>query len=135
MPVIPHGVPPFQILSPCTIGDNGAPSDSLRKDADRVFLLIEDERHLTAETLLTSVQQRMQAWETRRLQQEQESPSLNNKKQKTKIFNNISKKDKEANDAREKEAAEMQQLNDFFASKHAVIKKLKVRNGRGLCSL
>ena len=125
MPVIPHGVPAYEIRPPCTIGDDGAPSDSLTNDVDRVFLLIEDERHLTAETLLTSVHTRIADWEKRQTTESSlQMPLL--PKPKKGIFNG--KKGKEAAVAREKKAAEMQQLKDFLASKHSVFKTLEVRN-------
>jgi hypothetical protein len=119
MPVIPNGVTPYKIQPPCTIGDDGAPSDSLAKDTDRVFALIEDERHLTAGNLLMSVQQRIAERESLLLSQ-----IASPKTTKKGMFNN--KKEKEVAEVREKEAAEIQQLKDFLQSKHAVLTKLEV---------
>ena len=65
MPVIPPGIPPFKIRAPLTSTDTGAPSVDIRRDAQRVFDLIQDERHLTAHSLLQSVQQRVAASERR----------------------------------------------------------------------
>ena len=60
MPVFPAGVTPYTIRPPLTTGDDGQPSDSLWRDAQRVLDLIEDERHLTAQDLLHHVQERCQ---------------------------------------------------------------------------
>lgn len=49
----------FTIKPPCTNGDYGAPSPHVLKDAKRVFEFIEDERHLTAQTLLHDIQRRI----------------------------------------------------------------------------
>jgi hypothetical protein len=137
MPVI---LPPITIRPPCTLSDNGAPSDSLANDVDRVFFLIDDERHLTAHTLLTSVQQRIAAWEENRhhdhdhSQQQQQNITTNNSKSTTttspvkKPKKLSKKKQKLAVDENErKEVAEMQRLKDFLNSKHAAIHKLEVR--------
>lgn len=130
MPVTPHGVPAFTIRPPCTIHDDGAPTDSLRRDADRVFLLIEDERHLTAEALLASVQERVAA----ALIEPGGLSSLTLHKPKKSMFHGKRDK-KEATDALEKKTAEVQQLKNFLASKSAVIHTLEVsdRRSTGIC--
>lgn len=63
MPVIPKGIAPFTIKAPLTTGDKGEPSDSILKDAKRVFDFIEDERHLTALDLYKSVKSRVETWD------------------------------------------------------------------------
>ena len=64
MPVFPKGVPRFAIRPPCTTGDKGEPSPSVLNDAHRVFALLEDERHLTAQKLYHDIKRRIEQWET-----------------------------------------------------------------------
>lgn len=67
MPVTPLGVEPFKIQPPITSSlDDGRPSTSLLQDAQRVFDLMQDERHLTAEDLLKTVEERLVVPETTR---------------------------------------------------------------------
>ena len=63
MPVIPPGIPPYHIQKPCTMGDNGQPSSSITNDVQRVLQLIDDERHLTAHALYTSILHRIQLYD------------------------------------------------------------------------
>ena len=49
----------FKITFPLTTKDNGSPSDDLMHDCRRVLLLIEDERHLAAQELYSSVMRRL----------------------------------------------------------------------------
>ncbi|KAL7566764.1 hypothetical protein ACA910_019362 [Epithemia clementina (nom. ined.)] len=63
MPVFPPGIEPYTIRPPLTTGDKGDVSDSILHDARRVLDFMEDERHLTAQTLLHSVQERIHAWD------------------------------------------------------------------------
>mmetsp|Transcript_17862 Transcript_17862/g.41826 ORF Transcript_17862/g.41826 Transcript_17862/m.41826 type:complete len:948 (+) Transcript_17862:275-3118(+) len=72
MPVIPSGIEPFVITAPLTSGDLGEPSSSVKKDTKRVFDFITDERHLTAEDLLKSVNERIDTWQTEQDRQEAE---------------------------------------------------------------
>lgn len=53
-------VPSFQIRPPETAGDKGEPSKSILKDTERIFALIEDERHLVAHRLYENVKRRIQ---------------------------------------------------------------------------
>jgi hypothetical protein len=83
MPVIPTGIPAYQIRPPplTTTSDKGEPSSNILTDTRRIFDLIDDERHLTAHTLLVSVQKRMQEWNDKRHleQQQQQDKDVNNK--------------------------------------------------------
>jgi hypothetical protein len=65
MPVIPDCVPKFTIRPPCTLNDDGKPSDSIYNDVLRIFKFIDDERHLTAHDILLSVEKRITSWETK----------------------------------------------------------------------
>jgi hypothetical protein len=51
--------PQFKIKAPTTTDDDGSPSSSCLKDADRVFRLIEDERHLCALSLYENLKERL----------------------------------------------------------------------------
>ena len=62
MPVHPTGIPPYHIQKPCTMGDLGTPSRSMTTDLQRVLDLIQDERHLTAHALFTSIRERIQQY-------------------------------------------------------------------------
>ena len=62
MPVHPTGIPPYHIQKPCTMGDLGTPSRSMTTDLQRVLDLIQDERHLTAHALFTTIQERIQQY-------------------------------------------------------------------------
>jgi hypothetical protein len=59
MPVFHEGIPKFTIQPPLTTGDTGQPTSSLLLDTERIFALIEDERHLTARKLYQSVLARL----------------------------------------------------------------------------
>lgn len=48
-----------RIGPPTTINDDGSPTESISMDAERIFRLIEDERHLVAQTLYHNVQSRL----------------------------------------------------------------------------
>lgn len=56
-------VPSFSIRPPVTAGDKGDPSESILKDTERIFALIEDERHLVAHRLYENVIRRIQQLE------------------------------------------------------------------------
>jgi hypothetical protein len=60
-----EGVPKFHIRPPSTTNDNGLPSDSIGNDIKRLFALIDDERHITAYKLLSSIRNRIVAFETK----------------------------------------------------------------------
>jgi len=47
-------------VPPQSIGDDGSPSDSILQDTKRVLSLLQDDRHLLAETLLQTVETRLQ---------------------------------------------------------------------------
>lgn len=51
---------PYSIQYPSTTQDDGSPSDDPLHDCRRVLLLIEDERHLTAQKLYSSVTVRLE---------------------------------------------------------------------------
>jgi hypothetical protein len=124
MPVFPSGVPTFTIQPPCTSGDSGAPSDSLSNDFDRVFMLIEDERHLTAHALLESVRERLLCWEA--ILQESQSSDKSNVPRKNKRIN---KSEKEMLAAKEqKDAEELKGFKDKLSLKQAIIDKLEVHS-------
>ena len=55
----PSNVPRVQIRPPMTIGDKGVPSKAILSDVERIFLLIEDERHLVAQGLYHDVLRRL----------------------------------------------------------------------------
>jgi hypothetical protein len=93
MPVIPTGIPAYQIRPPLTTGDKGEPSNStcngstssstgessILNDTRRIFDLIEDERHLTAHALLVSVQKRLEEWRsTTHNEQQQHQDEISN---------------------------------------------------------
>jgi hypothetical protein len=82
MPVIPTGIPAYQIRPPLTTGDKGEPStgeSSILTDTRRIFDLIEDERHLTAHALLVSVQKRLEEWSnTTHHHEQQQDDHINN---------------------------------------------------------
>jgi hypothetical protein len=63
MPVIPPGISPYHIQPPCTMGDKGLPSSSITNDLQRVLNFIQDERHLTAHSLYTTILQRIQQYD------------------------------------------------------------------------
>ena len=50
---------PIRIKPPSTGASAASPTDSLFKDAERVFLLIEDERHLSALSLYHNLLERL----------------------------------------------------------------------------
>lgn len=52
-------VQPSGLGPPATASDDGSPSDSLSEDARRVLRLIEDERHLCAESLYKNLKGRL----------------------------------------------------------------------------
>jgi hypothetical protein len=51
--------PRFKISRPTTVDDDGTPSDSCAEDAERIFRLIEDERHLCAHALYEDLKERI----------------------------------------------------------------------------
>lgn len=58
-------LPKFEIRPPSTLKDDGKISASLSKDVQRIFQFIDDERHLTAHTLLHSIYDRINSWESK----------------------------------------------------------------------
>jgi hypothetical protein len=52
-------IPQMKIQPPTTTHDDASPSHSCLNDMERVFRLIEDERHLSARALYHSVQKRL----------------------------------------------------------------------------
>ena len=54
----------FIIRPPTTIDDDASPSDNIVNDARRVLAMIQDERHLCAESLLRDVESRLEEHET-----------------------------------------------------------------------
>lgn len=118
MPVIPVGVEPFVILPPVTQIDDGLPSNNLLHDAQRVFHLIQDERHLTAEVLLTSVQERVDEANRTAVQ----LPTHHG-------FRSLfpSKAARSAKTAHERAQIETAQVQELLKAKAAIIDKLKVR--------
>jgi hypothetical protein len=130
MPVTPPGVAPFPIRPPCTIGDDGSPTLSILLDVQRVFNFIDDERHLTAQNLLHTVQSRMVEYE-----QNEHHTTLpqNGVKQQRKphmvLFHKRQEKVKPLeNEPIDQEKLEMQKVKDMLISKHAVVEKLEVRS-------
>jgi hypothetical protein len=49
-----------RVRPPTTTNDDGNPTESISIDTERIFRLIEDERHLVAQNLYYSVQDRLQ---------------------------------------------------------------------------
>lgn len=106
MPIVPPGVGAFEIQPPITSSQkDGHPTASLLRDAQRVFHLIQDERHLTAEDLLQSVEQRL-------AQHEASAPNIKGRRN--------------ANRAREKGRLEIAQVKELLADRSALLEKLKV---------
>lgn len=128
MPVIPPGVTPFHIRPACTIGDDGSPTPSVLRDAQRVLHFIDDERHLTAQKLLQSVQSRVTAYEQSTIVATQgQKPPIKAGKGGF-LFN---KKEKAAAlEAANEENLEMEQVKDLLRSKHAVFVKLEVSESK-----
>jgi hypothetical protein len=118
MPVIPLGVEPFEIRPPVTALDDGQPTDNLLADAQRVFHLIQDERHLTAEDLLTSVQERVA--EAARAVEHHAHFRLG-------LFHHSSKAAKRAKNAREHAHREIAHVQKLLEANAAIVDKLKVR--------
>lgn len=94
-----------------TTGDKGAPSKSIWKDAERVFALIEDERHLVAHELLESARSRLEAWEEKNKQSKGGVRSLRASKKAM---------------LEQKERDEFIKTKDMFEAKKAAIDKLEV---------
>jgi hypothetical protein len=69
LPLHPHSPTPFnkshgsKIAPPTTTGDKGLPTPDILRDAERVFEMIRDERHLVAHKLLVDVRKRIQVWQ------------------------------------------------------------------------
>lgn len=124
MPVIPENVPRFIIHPPMTAGDKGVPTKSLTQDAERVFAFIEDERHLIAHELYTSVRQRIQEWEEKRREDEQA------KKQKPRglLFRHrqYAAHAKEAEEKEKKQQDDVLEAKTMLDDKKDVIDKLEV---------
>lgn len=128
MPVIPHNMPPFEIHPPGTLDDDGTPSESLRRDAERVFALIRDERHLSAEQLLVSVRERLAAETALDEESERSKGSTNSKKKRMHFFH--TKKDREEAAAEAKRAEkleELAQVRKLLESERAALDKLTHR--------
>jgi hypothetical protein len=125
MPVTPPGLTPFHIRPACTIGDDGSPTSSVLRDAQRVLNFTDDERHLTAQKLLQSVQSRVAAFDHSTVATTPaRKPSMNAGKGGF-LFN---KKEKAAAvEASKQEQLEMEQVKDLLKSKHALFDKLEVR--------
>lgn len=128
MPVIPENIPPFEITSPTTMGDIGLPTDSLLVDAERVFKLIHDERHLTAERLYLDVQCRVDEYDRH---------CGNVTKPHSKFAApwkglTVSHKNKRTKLDEERSAKEVQQVKALFQQKEAILQRLVVSN-RGIC--
>jgi hypothetical protein len=51
------------IAPPTTTGDKGLPTPDVLRDAERVFEMVRDERHLVAHKLLLDVRKRIQVWQ------------------------------------------------------------------------
>jgi hypothetical protein len=51
------------IAPPITTGDKGLPTPDVLRDAERVFEMVRDERHLVAHKLLLDVRKRIQVWQ------------------------------------------------------------------------
>lgn len=122
--MIPPGVTPFHIRPACTIGDDGSPSSSVLRDTQRVLHFIEDERHLTAQKLLQSVQSRVDTYEQSTVETKQaRKPSIKAGKGGF-LFN---KKEKAvALEVANKENSEMEQVKELLKSKRATFDKLEV---------
>lgn len=128
MPVIPHNVPAFEILPPCTLNDDGAPSANLWNDAQRVWDLMRDERHLTAQDLLHSVQERLQTTTAAQLDESERSIASNKKKKKHLHFHFFHhKKDREEEANLKERMEEMAQIQQLLDSKRDAIEKLSHR--------
>ena len=124
MPVIPHNVPAFEILPPCTLNDDGEPSTNLLNDARRVLDLMRDERHLKAHELWQSVQERLTC--TTALLDESERSIESKKKTKKHLQYYIfhQKKDREEEANQKERMEELQQIQQLLDSNQEALERL-----------
>jgi hypothetical protein len=113
---------PFEIVSPVAAArsDDGQPTNSLLLDAERVFHLIQDERHLTAEDLINSVQERLD-------EATRAAAARLKAKGRTSVFPSANKAARSAKNARERAEHEIARVRELLETKAATIDKLKVR--------
>ncbi len=109
----------YTIRPPLTAGDRGEPSKSILKDVERIFALIEDERHLIAHRLYESVQRRIR-------QIEDQLPV----KKKSRKFKGLLKKE---NAALTKEQEELQLAKNILKEKESELHKLEVGSACCVC--
>ena len=142
MPVIPPGIPPYKIKKPCTMGDQGIPSLSMMTDLQRVLNLIDDERHLTAHSLYTSILHRMQLYDNSNHNNNTPNDDKTTKntipKQKTKTFSSsflkrsgsgIPKPPPNGTHSTNEDEAMIQTVKEIiFSSKKHIFDKLEVRS-------
>jgi hypothetical protein len=126
MPVIPDCIPPFKIHAPTTSGDNGAPTASLLKDAERVFQFMQDERHLTAEKLYLNVKQRLDDWNAAAIDASSKPRNRFSVKRGSSHTSKLSKQEQE------KSADEAQQVQTLLDQKEELLMRFSVRRQMAL---
>ena len=124
MPIIPDCIPPFEIKAPTTSGDDGAPTLSILKDAERVFAFMNDERHLIAEKMYLDVKHRLDEW-CKNQTVEVGSASLSRSNRNGKMGGSLKKK--QARQELQQIAHEMEQVQSLFKEKEALVSRLLVR--------
>lgn len=113
-------VPSFSIRPPETAGDKGEPSKSIVKDTERIFALIEDERHLVAHRLYENVKRRIQQFED-------QNPAKKKSRAKMKTFL------RKESSALNKDLEELLLAKSILKENELKLEKLEVRFGmRGL---
>ena len=120
MPIIPDCIPPFEIKAPTTSGDDGTPTLSLLKDAERVFAFMSDERHLIAEKLYLDVKHRLDEWN-----KNQVGASLPKSHRNGKLGASLKKK--QARQEHEQATHEVEQVQLLFKEREKLISRLLVR--------
>lgn len=119
MPVIPPNVPAFTITAPLTTGDKGQPSASIALDVKRVWDLIQDERHLVADSLYQSVKERVDAWQSKQQQHDQQHLRHHKRGMRRVKKHHPSKVDSEAD-------KEMKETIHLLQERKDIIEKLEV---------
>jgi hypothetical protein len=124
MPVIPHGIPHFIIRPPMTTSDDGKPSESVARDVQRVFDLMEDERHLIALSLYENARERVNEWK----HMKEKKGQKNHHKHLKAMFHSKSKD----YDSKSKLDKEMKNAIELLDSKKEVLEKLEVRQRKNV---
>jgi hypothetical protein len=117
--------PRFVISKPTTVNDVGSPSDNLVSDVHRIVALIQDERHMIAEELLASVQQRMTDYEKEiAAAASKSSSSSSSSSSKFKLRRSASSK------TRQDRSREIEEVKQLFKKHGAMLVKLQVKKNK-----